>query len=188
MDSNIGCYQTLFRLVGHCSIFRRAMIYWYNDFKLLFPRGKREKAYFRTEWHLGEGHLSGFSSYCLNLHFSWDWRFHITNKLYIHTRWKWTSQVSHWAPYTGKDCISAQGSKPLYYPRRKYWPPVQPRGSCAGVTRTPGIGLVDIISCCIGKNLTSYKERSGPWLPGSNQQAFGMSCLCLPGGLATPNI
>lgn len=35
-------------------------------------QGKKEVAQFRTEWHLGKGHLSGFSSHCLNLHYlSW---------------------------------------------------------------------------------------------------------------------
>lgn len=33
------------------------------------------------------------------------------------------------------------GLKPLYEPRRKYWPTAQPKGNCVEATRTPGVGV-----------------------------------------------
>lgn len=41
--------------------------------KLSPSQVKTEVAHFRTEWHLGKGHLSGFSSHCLNLHYFLGW-------------------------------------------------------------------------------------------------------------------
>ena len=57
VDSNTGCYQTLFWLCMTLLYNHKVMIYYYYYLNF-FSHEETEIAHFRTERHLGKGYLS----------------------------------------------------------------------------------------------------------------------------------